>query len=601
MWRNNAIHSFYHTQMRQNILLFILFGAVNIVFAQDTDILLNHDLYHYIDRLDIRGYTGKTVHTDIKPYGRKYIAEVFEAADSAQMDLNELRWHRQMRKLADDDFTDKEKEGYLKFKEYYPNKINSFIYANRRDFYAYTSKNFRIYINPAMQFMVGGELFNGDSAKFQMLSINSRGVQVRGSFMNKIGFFTEVYDNVMRLPSYQFRAIDPDGTYTKDERLVFPGETYVKRFARNANSLDFFSTRAYITYSPFKAMRLKFGYDRSLWGNGNQSMMLSDHSANALALDINTRIWKLEYQNRFAQLIDYFPNKNDVEGTFPRKYAVFHQLSYKPTKNLSVGVFESVIYNPYQPNGKRGFELQYLNPIIFYRSAEQALGSPDNGLMGFTGKYNFFQHFQLYGQFLIDDFKFSAFKNRLLDTKEMPGYRNDKTAYQLGFKYIDMFNISTLDMQIEFNNVRPYTYQHFNATTNYSQYGQSLGYGFGGNARNLEINLNYHPFPRWNFQASALRGVKGNDLNGKNYGGNINSIYSELLPKSPINSLDYGYFVGFGDKINITQLYGRISYQILDTDIFAEIEGRYRQENAQRSASVWGGLRMNIAPRVAKY
>ncbi len=587
--------------MKLLLLVIAVFLVKNVLFAQDSDILLNHDLYHYIDRLDIRGYTNQTVHTDIKPYGRKYVSQVFEAVDSTQMDLQELRWHRQMRKLGDDDFTDKQKEGYLKFKDYYPNKINTFLYANRRDFYAYTSQNFRIYINPAMQFMAGAELYNGDTARLQMLSVNSRGIQVRGSFMNKIGFFTEVYDNVLRLPSYQFRTIDPDGKYTAGERLVFPGETYVKRFARHGNSLDFFSARAYVTYSPFKAMRLKFGYDRSLWGNGIQSMMLSDHSANALALDINTRIWKLEYQNRFAQLIDYFPNKSDVEGTYPRKYAVFHQLSYKPTKNLSIGVFESIIYNPYQPNGKRGFELQYLNPIIFFRAAEQALGSPDNGLIGFTGKYNCFQHFQFYGQFLIDDFKFSAFKKGVLDTHKLPGYRQDKTAYQVGIKYIDVLNVPTLDMQIEFNNVRPYTYQHFNATTNYSQYGQSLGYGFGGNARNLEINVNYHPFPRWNFQGSALRGQKGNDLNDKNTGGNINSVYSESLPKSPINDLYYGYYVGFGDKINITQLYGRISYQLFDTDIYAEIEGRYRQENAYKSLSVWGGLRMNLPQRAMRY
>ncbi len=47
------------------------------------------------------------------------------------------------------------------------------------------------------------------------------------------------------------------------------------------------------------------------------------------------------------------------------------------------------------------------NPVIFYRSVEQALGSPDNAFLGFDFKVKFAKHCQIYGQFLLDEFNFS--------------------------------------------------------------------------------------------------------------------------------------------------------------------------------------------------
>ena len=89
-------------------------------------------------------------------------------------------------------------------------------------------------------------------------------------------------------------------------------------------------------------MRIKFGKDRAFWGNGSQSLLLNDHSADYLLLNIQTKIWKLVYTNHFTQMIHFIPNRNDTEGTLPRKYGVFHQLTYHPNSKLSFSIFESV-------------------------------------------------------------------------------------------------------------------------------------------------------------------------------------------------------------------------------------------------------------------
>ena len=78
-----------------------------------------------------------------------------------------------------------------------------------------------------------------------------------------------------------------------------------------------------------------------------------------------------------------------------------HHLSYNVTPNFNFGIFESVI-----ASRKQQFELQYLNPIIFYRSVEHSLGSPDNVILGANFKWNIAKKCQIYGQLVLDEFYF---------------------------------------------------------------------------------------------------------------------------------------------------------------------------------------------------
>jgi hypothetical protein len=92
------------------LLLTVLLGCWLSAAAQDADLPLQHEAYHYIDRLDIKGLTGNTVHTDLKPYGRGSIAAIFAEADTSSMNEKELKWFRLSRIAADDDYAN-EQEG----------------------------------------------------------------------------------------------------------------------------------------------------------------------------------------------------------------------------------------------------------------------------------------------------------------------------------------------------------------------------------------------------------------------------------------------------------------------------------------------------------
>jgi hypothetical protein len=412
----------------------------------------------------------------------------------------------------------------------------------------------------------------------QRLFTNSRGAVIRGSLFKKVGFYTEVYDNQVRQSQFE------QNRFT-DFRYLY-GETAFK--VNSAQSTyDFFHANGYLTYRPIDAVRIKFGHDRAFIGQGFQSLFFSDYAANHLMLQVQTRIWKLEYTNYFAQLVDFIPNKPDILGPYPRKYLAMHLLSYKPNSWLSVGVFESVVSGTAFPNGQRGFELQYLNPIIFYRAIEQSVGSPDNSMLGFTAKLNVWRRAQLYGQLLIDDLNVGQFRQN-------SRYWGTKLGLQAGMKVIDLFGIETLDLQAEYNRVRPHVYQHFNTASNYTHFGQYLGHTNGANLQDVNLILRYHPFPNWNLYLRFSRLAKGLDQNGLNYGGDVRI-------SDQFNRFSDEPALGQGLALRVSQLYGRLSYQLLGTDIYLEAEGRYRVENGVSSFQLLGGLRGNLATNEARF
>src|SRR5215218_1869435 len=251
-------------------------------------------------------------------------------------------------------------------------------------------KDFFLAVNPVFQYLVGKEKDNSDH-----LFLNTRGLSLRGMIANKIGFTAYVTDNQERDPRY-VRAYEA-------ERQAVPGVGYYKNF--KGTGYDYFDARGTISFNAAKYIDISFGYDKNFIGNGYRSLFLSDFSNNALFLRLNTRIWKLNYQNLFMELVNAHQRGGD--RYLNKKYAAIHHLDINVTKWLNVGLYEAIIFG--RPDH---FEFSYLNPVIFYRSAEQQSGSFDNAIAGLDLKANVAKHFQFYGQLLLDEFKLSELNKK---------------------------------------------------------------------------------------------------------------------------------------------------------------------------------------------
>jgi hypothetical protein len=305
-------------------------------------------------------------------------------------------------------------------------------------------------------------------------------------------------------------------------------------------------------------------------------------------------VWKLNYQNLFAELT---AQKKNADQVYPKKYFALHHLSLDVTPNFNVGVFESEVFGS---NSGR-FELQYLNPIIFYRAIEQQVGSADNALLGLDFKWNIKHTAQLYGQLVLDEFKLS-------EIRAGNGWWANKQAFQLGGKYIDVAGIRNLDLQLEFNYIRPYTYQHVDFYTSYTHYNQPLAHPMGANLTEILGVLSYQPLPRLTLVGKAFYTEQGLDyVNPDNPSAGILNFGGNPLFSYNTRVKEYGNTIGQGNKSQLLHADFTATYQpLLNLFVDAKLIGRHQTysftpelDGNEVYASL--ALRWNIAQRLHEF
>ncbi|MBC6697139.1 hypothetical protein [Hymenobacter sp. BT190] len=504
-----------------------------------TTVPLDADVYRMIDRYAILYGTDSIyqLHTSVRPYPRAAVARLAERmlADSANLS-------------AQDRFN---AEYLLRDNWNYTSRANAvnrraqprlkYLYERHSDLYSVATPDFTLRVNP----VAGLSLGNSDGSKSYTFQ-NTRGIQLEGTIDKRLGFYTFLADNQMAVPEYVQQRVERD--------LAVPHEGFWKPFKTTPGQYDYLSARGYLTYAAGRHVNIQLGHDRNQIGNGYRSLILSDYSAPYFFLKLNTRIWKFNYQNLFAQMVSDAPN---VDASYERKYLAMHHLSLDVLPNLNIGVFESVVYSGYEqvtdmvtPIGdtvavpqirqrRRGFELQYLNPIIFYRAVEQGVGSEDNALLGLDFKWNVKQQVQLYGQVVLDEFVLSQIRSG-------NGWWANKQGIQLGAKYVNVAGIRTLDVQGEFNYIRPYLYQHEDKYRNYQHYQQPLAHPTGANLWELIGIVSYQPLPRLNVVAKGFYVKQGLDPLGENYGSNPNLPYTNRPLDANGQVREFGFRVGDG-------------------------------------------------------
>lgn len=339
---------------------------------------------------------------------------------------------------------------------------------------------------------------------------NTRAVFVQGGLGKKLNFFAAVYESQGRFAQYfnDFaRSIAPDG----GNPAIIPGRGIAKE-GRNGD-FDYPAAEGYVSYSPNKIFNIQLGHGKQFIGDGYRSLLLSDNASYFPYIKLNTTFWKIKYSNTWTSLRDVRPEVTE-DGSFRAKYMANHYLSYNVSKRLNIGLFESVIWE--NDNG-RGFDFNYLNPIIFFRAIEFSTGSRGgNALIGLTGKYKFSSNINAYAQVVIDEFSgadvFGGNKS----------YKN-KQGFQVGAKYYNAFNVPRLTLQMEYNQVRPYVYSNNEIQLNYGHNNQSLAHQWGANFKEAIVIARYEQ-KRWYGSAKVVLGTRGaeiGDITDVYYGGNI--------------------------------------------------------------------------------
>lgn len=532
--------------------------------AQGTYVPLGTDTYHEMERLDIQyGKILPIPHTSVRPYNRKWVAEYAESMYNSNIDLTpQMKFNLEYLMNDNSEWVDSfETVRKPLWKVFYPERASMF---------AVNTKAFTLRLNPVVNVNFAPEL--DDKMTFNF----NKGIEMRAYIKKKLGFYMYLGSNQSRLPSF-----------IRDERVGreyahVPGVGYWKEY--KDQGVDYFDARGYMTFNVIEHLDFQFGYDKNFIGNGYRSMLLSNNAAPSMFLKMNIRVWKINYQSIFTELVGQYDRGAD--RLLNKKYGAFHHLNFNVTKWLDLGVFEGVMFTR-----SNHFELHYLNPIIFYRSIEQSLGSPDNALIGFDYKANVANTLQFYGQFVMDEFNFGHIR-------QFDGWWANKYALQQGVKYINVGGINNLDVQLEYNMARPFIYTHNSNAgqqlSNYTHYNQELAHPLGANFRETVFIARYQPakVPELNLEFKFINAVHGQDSTGTLYGGDI---FQQSNGNLATNEFDNWVGQGYAYRTNYVEF--RASYQFWH-NMYADFNVSHRTVNSdiksQDRANTWIGIGIRV-------
>jgi hypothetical protein len=435
-------------------------------------------------------------------------------------------------------------------------------------------------INPYVDFEVGSD---GNRTTW----VNTRGIEVKGTIDKYFAFYMNIRENQAVFPLY----VD---NYIVKNRVV-PGQGWSKRY--KGTGFDYTNSSAYVALRPVKWFNATLGYGKNFIGDGYRSMMLSDNAFAYPYLKLTADFWRIQYSCMYAQMTDR--NTVMADNTYARKWAVIHYLDFAVTKRLNIGFFDALMasaqtHQQVMVNDsttavidmRRGFDFQYINPIIFLRSAEYYAGSSaDNAMLGINVSYILGKHTTIYGQFVLDEMtvkRFMAFN----------GYYGNKQSYQLGVKSYDCFGVKNLFLQLEGNIVRPYMYSHTPQSNNiavgednYAHYNEPLAHPWGGNLWEMVARAQYN-WKRWYFKYKLNYGQYGDDWDVENnvwanYGHNVYNDYNTAIPldfDENGNDTHDGHYLLTGRKTTVMMNDVIVSYLVnpaYNINLFVEATHRH--------------------------
>lgn len=349
-----------------------------------------------------------------------------------------------------------------------------------------------------------------DNGNSKNLWLNTRGFRVFGTLDKNFSYDLSVYENQAVFPSY----ID---SFAKANTTI-PGQGWSKPVP-GQNFYDYAYSQGHIAYRA-GSFHLQLGNDKLFIGDGYRSMLLSDVSVPYPYFRATYENKKFQYAAIYMQHIDLRAPRLSADLGFRRKWAVMHYLNWNVTKKFSIGFFDALVWQDDDSTGKRGFEMQYANPIIFLRTAEYMNHSTDNALIGLNLKYRVHPKLKLYAQFALDELKIDEYIKQ-------SGWWANKYALQVGAKFNTEFDELKIMGFSEVNTARPFMYTHKNTLRSYTNYNDALAHPLGANfVENVtRLELQYQRFgfyAQLNYAQYGLDSTNGNT----NVGSNIFASYN---------------------------------------------------------------------------
>ena len=241
-------------------------------------------------------------------------------------------------------------------------------------------------------------------------------------------------------------------------------------------------------------LSLRFGRDWQRWGPGrNASLLLSDNTKpfdmGALTAAGDRIAFTSVVMQLDAVMIDENTNTISLEeGTLHRRFLSAHRLDWHISDKLRVGAAEAVLYG----GENRTFELQFLNPLIFYHGEQENADIEGNTLVSADFSYFPAQSWHIYGEFLADDIQFDRKKSSDLEPPEI--------GWLIGIAKAGIWGLERFSFRIEYSGVTNRTYNTLQSEQKYLHQNYCIGHKDGNDFDSWNCSFYYWHNPRLRYE-----------------------------------------------------------------------------------------------------
>ncbi len=364
-------------------------------------------------------------------------------------------------------------------------------------------------LNPLLGFKT--IVLTGEADKKNPAFLGKIGGNLYGTYDGWLGFFLEGTNEVLwgnRTAALTDPEIAQSYTFNRTE----------------INFID--NTSGYLRFET-KHVSLQLGRERVLWGSGYENrMVLSNNPPPFDFVRFNFEYKAFSYKFIHGWLVQpstiiIVDSLNTVK-TKPSKYIAISRLGFNPSDNIKLGISQFVIYS------NRPFEAAYLNPLLFWESAQRSMNDLDNSFLSLDLRILIIKGLELNTSILLDDIHFGKMFNE--------GWNDvsNRNAWNAGIYLTNPLIFPDMSFSFDYIQVRPYMFSHpgIGEMLTYTNNSYLLGEPYQPNSSNFNLKFSYQLTPEVLFDAIynySLHGQNVRDSEGnlvRNVGGNIWEFFS---------------------------------------------------------------------------
>lgn len=394
-------------------------------------------------------------------------------------------------------------------------------------------------ISPLIDFSMGDDV-NRSKADKAKLFRNTRGAFISGAIGQQFSFFFSFAENQARFMDYETDYFKQSGElYVKTGgynrvNATIPGGSRTKDF--KVDAFDYAYSIGMMNFQATQKLRFEFGNQGNFVGSGYRSLLLSDHTTNALGLrtiyNFNDK-WSYQWLLKNHRNLYRKPKTKFVESPYENKIYSAVYLTYKPFKNLALSVFSGANALLGDSLIRHSVQWQSLMPIPVLNTDLALKNKIMNGVVGLNLEWAF-EKWRLYGQLVTDNVA-----------------KKTTFAGQLGAYYFNAFGVKNLTLQLESNVVPKGFYADQNSKLSYSNAQIALAHPKGNNFAEILFRTQYE----WKRIYAEFTGIYYHNLSKSNLGGlGSNAVITQDL--NPI-SLEEKLYATHYERIEVGYRFNR--------------------------------------------